>query len=269
MICRRSLRMLPVLMTGLMLLACADDSEPSASASSGGVTSDLLDARESVAQDPRTQMSNAGTLQGDVMDWLNENLPETGVSLDTLGFDFGDPSAPVKILEFSDFGCGYCRQFHLDAFPALHEEYIETGDVYWKYVPMILGMFPHAIEAAQVGECVGAQGLFLEVSDALFERQGEWRRASDPMPVLYDIAGQAGADVDQVRACVEEDHRSGRIAAGTAYATNNNVRGTPTFFILGYTALPGAVPLDLFREILDSVKVDIARTGGPMGPGGD
>jgi len=255
------------LLVALSLGACGDAGNASAGGEASGsgiegLSADLLDSREQLAADERQQMSvQAGTVEGDVSDFLNTHLPIERVDLDTLGFTYGDPDAPVAILEFSDFGCGYCRQFHLETFPTLLERHVETGRVQWKYVPMLLGIFPNAIEAAQVGECVGEQGLFLEVSDLLFQRQSDWKQAGDdPMPVLMEIVEAAGGDTDQVEACVAENRHAARIASGTAFFANSGGRGTPTFFILGMgQPIPGAVPLELFSEILDTAYVAITR----------
>ncbi|HKK92832.1 MAG TPA: thioredoxin domain-containing protein [Longimicrobiales bacterium] len=260
------------LVLAVAVAACSggDGDAGARSGSSGvdGLSAELLGSREQLAQDDTRRMSAAAPAQDAISDFLNEHLPIERVDLDTLGFDFGEEDAPVQVLEFSDFGCGYCRQFHLETFPTLREEYVETGKVRWKYVPMLLGIFPNAIEAAQVGECVGEQGLFTEVSDALFERQSEWKRAGgDPMPVLLDIVEEAGGDPAAAEACVAENRHASRIASGTAFFANSGGRGTPTFFIAGLgQPIPGAVPVDLFRQVLDTVYATLTR---PMPPAAD
>lgn len=271
MIIRASL----ALVVALSLGACADAGTADSGSNSGtaaeGLSAELLQSREQLASDPARPMSiQAGSAEAEVSDFLNANLPMERVDLDTLGFNFGDPDAPVAILEFSDFGCGYCRQFHLESFPTLHERFMETGKVQWKYVPMLLGIFPNAIEAAQVGECVGEQGRFREISDLLFERQSDWKGAGDdPMPVLMEIVEAAGGDVAEVETCVAEDRHAARIASGTAFFANSGGRGTPTFFILGMgQPIPGAIPLDLFTNILDTAYVEFSRLQDTVPPAG-
>ena len=39
----------------------------------------------------------------------------------------GDSSAPLTIVEFSDFECSYCRRFHKQVMPQLKRDYIDTG----------------------------------------------------------------------------------------------------------------------------------------------
>jgi len=259
------------LLLGLSVGACADAGNADSGSSSGieGLSADLMNSREQLQQDEGRQMSlQAGSVEEEISDFLNAYLPAERVDLDTLGFDFGEAAAPVQVLEFSDFGCGYCRQFHLETFPVLRERFIDTGKVQWKYVPMLLGIFPNAIEAAQVGECVGEQGRFREISDALFERQSEWKRAGDDgLEVLLDIAVDVGADRAATEACVTENRHAARVASGSAFFANSGGRGTPTFFILGMgQPIPGAVPLDLFSEILDTAYVAITRAQAAATP---
>jgi len=62
------------------------------------------------------------------------NLPNQApkrTTIATIGVQ-GDPSmgsrtAPVTIVEFSDFECPYCKRFHDETFPLLKKNYIDKG----------------------------------------------------------------------------------------------------------------------------------------------
>jgi protein-disulfide isomerase len=179
--------------------------------------------------------------------------PERAIPVSELGYTAGDTAAPLRVVEFSDFGCGYCRQFHLEVYPTIEREYIATGKVQWKYVPMILGIFGPAAElAAHAGECAIEQGGgFPTMRDRIFEEQPEWKGASDPLAVLEGYARDADLDVSRWSRCVQEERRIDRIASGTTLGLRSGVRGTPTFFVLGHGTIPGSLPLSLFRQILD------------------
>lgn len=212
-------------------------------------TADLLSS--DIAQQARTQRSL--------------NTPQRPVSLDDLGYDAGDPDAPVRLVEFSDFGCGYCRRFHQEVWPVLEQEYVATGKVYWKYVPMILGMFPNAVEAAQAGECAGEQDRFPAMQDRLFADQSAWKSSDEPMVELEAMASDLGLDVARWQSCIDEGRRDDRIATGTQLSREAGVRGTPTFFVIGYAPIPGALPLELFREVLDTAYAQAVRGDAPGG----
>ena len=191
--------------------------------------------------------------------------PTRPMNLDELGYTLGDPDAPVRLIEFSDFGCGYCRQFHEEVWPTLEQEYVETGKVFWKYVPMILGIFPNAMDAAQAGECAAEQGRFRDMQDRLFAAQREWKGSDQAEDVLVSIATDLGLDLPRWRACIQDGTRDDRIAAGTQLSQQAGVRGTPTFFVVGYAPIPGALPLELFREVLDTAYAAAMRGDGPGG----
>jgi len=181
------------------------------------------------------------------------------VDLSRLGFNVGSSDAPIRVVEFSDFGCGYCKRFHAETYPTLKEEYIETGKVVWKYVPFVLGMFPNAVEAAMAGECAGAQGRepFAAMRDRLFEEQGEWRKSSEPYALFKEYAREVGLEGERFDRCVDERVPAERVRANVRAGRRVGVRGTPMFVVEGFP-LQGALPLEAFREIFDKM---LARTG--------
>lgn len=217
-------------------------------------TSDLLSARVAAPEGAISRAPEAPpALQA----------PPRRLTLDDLGYDLGDPDAPVRLVEFSDFGCGYCRRFHEEVWPVLEREYVATGKVHWKYVPMILGIFPNAMEAARAGECAGAQGRFDDMQARLFAEQTAWKRSGDPEAELETLAEGLGLDMARWRSCVDNGVRDDRIVAGTQLSQQAGVRGTPTFFVVGYAPIPGALPLELFREVLDTAYAAAVRGDGP------
>ncbi len=168
----------------------------------------------------------------------------------TLGYNEGDPQAPVKVMELSDFGCGYCRQFHAETYPEIQRIYIDGGYVEWKYVPVVMG-FPNSLPAAIAGECAGEQDGFNPMRTRIFGAQQGWRSAEDPYPLFADMAQEEGLDVERFRTCVSAGWRDGRIRDGIRLIGELKVRGTPTFFVEG-NAIPGAQPLAVWRDILDA-----------------
>ncbi len=192
------------------------------------------------------------------------------VAVEELGFDRGDAAAIVKVVEMSDFGCGFCRRFHDETFPTLREEFIETGMVEWKFLPYITGMFANSLAATEAGECVMEQDVeaYEAITRRLWSEQSEWKGASQPEPVLRGWVEELGIDMDGFDGCLAEDRRLDRIASATTLARQIGVRGTPTFVIIGYPPLQGALPLDVFQDILTAVHAEEARNrqGPPEQP---
>jgi protein-disulfide isomerase len=65
----------------------------------------------------------------------------------------------------------------------------------------------------------------------------------------------------QFASCVSEDRRQERIAAATALTRQVGVRGTPTFFVIGYPPLQGALPTEQFQQVLSMVYADATKGG--------
>jgi protein-disulfide isomerase len=175
---------------------------------------------------------------------------EQDLHVDSIGHDYGSESAAVHVIEFSDFGCGYCRQFHAESFEPLMDEYVQSGRVRWKYVTYVSGMFPNSREASVAAECAADEGRFDAMRDLLFEGQAEWKAAADPEPLFVAYARQAGAEPDRVAACIGEGRTRERVDAGTRLGLALGVRGTPTFVVDGFPMM-GALPLEFLREVLD------------------
>ncbi len=194
----------------------------------------------------RSQSVPAGMLA----DGGTEQLPPAMEhSIDDLGFDQGQAEAPIKIVEFSDFGCGYCRRFHTEIFPTLEKEWIDSGKVQWKYVTYVSGMFPNGLQAAFAAECVGEQDRFEPMKQILYERQQDWKNHDDPYSIFEGYVEELGLDLSTYQSCLAEDRRRSRVRSGVLTGARLGVRGTPSFLVDGYP-LVGAQPLEIWNEIL-------------------
>jgi len=190
--------------------------------------------------------------------------PTQEIDIAVLGHDRGSRAAPVRVVEFSDYGCGYCRKFHEETWPVLTANFVEAGKVEWKFLPFISGMFKNSIEATTAAECVLEQddALFEAMHDRIWDLQREWKSSADPAPILRGWAGDLGADMGRFDSCISEDRRGNRVRAATALAQQLGVRGTPTFFVVGYPPLQGALPTETFEQVLNMVYADVTREGG-------
>jgi len=186
---------------------------------------------------------------------------QDGTDISTLGFDLGDPDAPVRIVEFSDYGCGYCRKFSMETWPTLQKDYVDTGKVLWKTIHFVIGNWANSVEASMGGECAGEQGKAERMSALLFERQSDWKSVADPAPTVAAIARAAGLDMTTYQTCLDESKYLWRVQAHSSLARQVGVRGTPTFFVIGYAPVQGALPLELFKQVIDTVLAEVEAEG--------
>ncbi|MSR21736.1 MAG: hypothetical protein EXR91_12320 [Gemmatimonadetes bacterium] len=221
------------------------------------LTRSLLD-QPSVTAGPSTEISGDLAIPGEV---TRAYLPE-------LGFNLGSVEAPVKVIEFSDFGCGYCRRFHQESFPTLAEQFIATNMVEWKFLPFIAGMFENSLAVTEAAECTLEQDAvaYGAFGDMLWTRQPEWKESGDPSAVVRPWAAGLGIDMDRYDSCLAEGRRTERVAGATVAAEQLGVRATPTFWIVGYGPLQGALPLEAFQGILGTIHQEVV-TGQQAVPG--
>lgn len=153
----------------------------------------------------------------------------------------GPANAPVTLVEFSDFQCGFCTRA-LATVQQIMKEY--PNQVQWLFKHYPLDFHKDAPLAHEAALAAGAQGKFWQMHDLLFERKTLQREA------LVGMAKELGLNVEQFskdldshrfRAVVETDRREG---------TELGVEGTPTFFVNG-KAVVGAVPIEQFRKVID------------------
>ena len=224
-------------------------------------TDDLT--RSLLGQVPTTAAGPSSEIRGD----LEVPGQVTRAYLPELGFNLGSVDAPVKVIEFSDFGCGFCRRFHMESFPTIAEQFIATSMVEWKFLPFIAGMFDNSLAVSEAAECTLEQDpvAYGAFGDMLWERQPEWKESDDPGAVVRSWAAGLGLDMQRYDACLAEDRRLERVAGATVAAEQLGVRGTPTFWIVGYGPLQGALPLEVFQQILATIHQQ-AVTGQPAAP---
>ncbi|HEX6559667.1 MAG TPA: thioredoxin domain-containing protein [Longimicrobiales bacterium] len=157
----------------------------------------------------------------------------------------------VQVVEFSDFSCGYCRQFALEVEPALRREFVTTGRVRWTFIATSRAMLTGAEPAARAADCVAQQKpqAFLAMRALLFERQRDWLPARNREAKLAAYAARQGIPGKPFLTCLRSRAAAQRVAAGNRRAAQMKVRIRPTFFVNG-RRVEGALPLAEFRAVI-------------------
>jgi protein-disulfide isomerase len=169
----------------------------------------------------------------------------------TEGTSWGPASAPVKIVEYADFGCTYCRQFALNQGKQLQQEYEKTGKVRYDYRSFIIEG-PATREAANAAYCAADQGRFWDYYDVLFNKSG----TGQPQVVfaknaLKDYGVQLGLDATQFNRCVDNGQFLPEVQSQHNEAAARGVTATPSFFING-KKIEGAAPYAEFKAAVDA-----------------
>jgi protein-disulfide isomerase len=163
----------------------------------------------------------------------------------------GSPTAPLWVIEVSDFQCPYCKQWHDQTYNTFLDQYVKTGKVRLAYVNFPLQSHVHAWPAAEAAMCAGAQGKFWPMHDALFTTQTQWETLTSPATVFDSLAKASGVEMRSWRDCVSSGKMKPLIAADQDRASRAGANATPTFMI-GDKILPGAQPIEDLRRVIDS-----------------
>jgi len=155
----------------------------------------------------------------------------------------GPADAPVTVVEFSDFACGYCRRFHLTTFGELLASYPGKIRFVYRDFPVLS---EESYVAAMAAECAGEQGDFWGFHNALFEGEGGLG-----MSRYKQVAASLGLDAAALESCVTSNRFSDEVNADAKSAAEAGATGTPTFYINGLP-LVGAQPLAQFKAVIDA-----------------
>lgn len=162
------------------------------------------------------------------------------------GPTLGSMSAPVSIVEFSDFQCSFCRKFWNDTLPQLKQSYVKHGSVRMVYRHFaILGKFSE--QAAMAAECAGEQGKFWEYHDQLFVNQGGLAFTQSKLEKYARALGLKTANFNR---CLTTEKYRKKVEGETAVAASLGARGTPTFFVNG-RLMVGAQPFKVFQNVIN------------------
>ena len=180
-------------------------------------------------------------------------LAAQDVDLSAIGYVVGHDTAAVTIIEFGDYACSACAEFHRDSWPTVKRELVDRGVVLWRHVPFLLG-FRRGREGALAAQCAADQEAFWEMHDLLFRRQTEWTKGDDPDDRLAEYAGELGLDVDAFRACWDSDAPGDRIDAANDAAKDLGIR------------VQGALPAEAFLELARAARARAAAEPSSGGP---
>jgi len=168
----------------------------------------------------------------------------------------GDPKAPIILVEFSDFTCGYCGKFYRETLPLLKTQYIASGKVRFAYRDYPRDEEGWGLVAAHAARCAGEQGQYWGMHDRLFD---EARRLGTS--VLMRVAKDLRLKTDRFSICMDSQKHIPAILFDRDTATKLGFRGTPGFLMArtdgrrfsdAFT-IPGAVPYTIFSKEIEQL----------------
>lgn len=185
--------------------------------------------------------------------------PPPGLNLDGEP-KMGSETAPVLFVMLEDPDCPFCKRFHDTTFPALVQEYVDTGRVQMFYKENSGGN-PWSLEGAYAQECayrLGGDGAFWNFTRDFYRDQnsinaapGSPREKVRPSALRY--AEEEALDAAAYARCYDNSEPRDEVLADYADARALGARGTPSFVIRARQGgevlfISGAQPIEVFRQ---------------------
>jgi protein-disulfide isomerase len=158
----------------------------------------------------------------------------------------GNPDAKVKIIEYSDFQCPYCKAFH----PSIQKAIQEYGDkILYVYKQFPLSFHPQANNASLASECANEQGKFLTYANMVFDQQANWGKTTGTQS-FKTYAVKLGLNASQFNQCLDSKKYQDKVSNNLKEGQNFGVSGTPATFINSQFE-SGAVDYATMKGIID------------------
>jgi protein-disulfide isomerase len=155
----------------------------------------------------------------------------------------GPATAPVTIVEFSDFYCPFCKRVQ-STLSAILAKYGDKVRLVYRDFP-IPQLHPAAPKAAEAARCANDQGKFWPYHDLLYARAP--KGSPDD---LTAYANEVGLDVAAFEACLTSGKHAAGVKKDIEEGNRLGIDGTPGFFVNG-RPLAGAQPLEAFVTVIE------------------
>ena len=190
-----------------------------------------------------------GALRKQMVDYVQH---QQRVIVDTTGDPVeGDPSRPVRIVEFSDFLCPSCQKASKFT-PIILASHRQDVSFVFKQFPLDMScndtvqrtLHPTACQVAAATTCAHEQGKFWALHDRIFEEGPKYDAAN-----LERDAAAVGVEMTAFRECITSGRGMEAVKRDIAEAVRLNVRSTPTYVVNGIV-ISGVLPPGVFDELL-------------------
>ena len=169
---------------------------------------------------------------------------------------FGDPEAPITILEWGDYQCTFCFRFHESSLDIIQQEYIDTG-----LVKMVFKDFPlngpDSLLAAEAAYCAEDQGKYWEYHNQLYTNWAGERTGWITRDSLNQFAKDSNLKIEKFNSCLDEQKHRQRVLDLEKFGKDIGIDATPSFLIFNdekIIKIRGNQPIDVFRKVIDNLS---------------
>ena len=154
----------------------------------------------------------------------------TSISAEIKRIISGNENARIKIIAYESLTCSHCADFHIDVYPQLKKEYIDTGlaKIEFRHFPLDMAAF----NASKIVQCKSDQSL--EILESLYSNQQAWVKGNTVEEInnnLKKFIEKEGFKIDFEK-CVNNKEIEDFVLNDRIEGTKNfKVNATPTIII--------------------------------------
>ena len=174
----------------------------------------------------------------------------------------GNLSAPITVIDFSDFQCYLCNRYVQNTEPQINETYIQTGKavLVFKHLP---NRGFDSMGAALATQCANDQGKFWQYHKLLYSNQNPidsgWVNKENLKKFASEIPG---LDTREFSSCLDSEKYKTFIQNDIDLALFFGFKETPSFIIVNSDGsnpefLQGALPFPSFKVVIDKKLADL------------
>ena len=168
----------------------------------------------------------------------------------------GKVSAPITVIDFSDFQCYLCNRFVKNTEPLVNQSYIQTGKV-----ALVFNHLPNrgfdSMGAALAAQCTNDQGKFWQFHNLLYSNQKAIDSGWVSKENLKNFALQIpGLDIKRFDRCFDSEKYKSFVQKDIELALSFGFKETPSFIVensngSSQETMSGALPFESFKAVID------------------
>ena len=190
--------------------------------------------------------------------FLNKLLSPSTVNASALG----NEQSKITIVEFADYQCPFCAQFHKETRDSIIENFVDTGKAKFLYKDLIVndGSDKASTLAAAASYCAAEQGMYWEYHDELFKNSKGDNTGWVTKDNLQQFAKNVRVpDLMKFSDCVDTGKYNEIVTENDEFARNIGLQSTPSFIFYNGTtpvAIQGAQPYEAFDQIITAISAN-------------
>ena len=172
---------------------------------------------------------------------------------------YGNETAPITIIDFSDFQCPLCKRHVDNTEPQINSTYIQTGEAVYVFKHLPNRGFDSK-NASLAAQCTSDQGKFWEYYSLLYKNQGPidsgWVNAENLKKFAIQIKG---IDMNDFNSCYDSNKYEDHVQSDLALANSLGLTETPSFIIVrddgsNPQIIQGPKPFPVFQLAMENVN---------------